>query len=518
MPISLSGSLNLSGSLTTTGTITATTLVVQTITSSISSITGSTNFGSLSSDTHKFTGSLLVSGSVGIGTTSPSYTLDVSGSIRNSATQPTSYINYTDATSYGNLIFTESGTNKGVIQFIGSTFATTARRNNFEIVNGANSDMTLWTNNTVRMTISSSGNVGIGTSSPSDILDVQKNQNATTNVYFRNTNNTDANSRMYLNLVAGNAAAGIAVLAGGSGTGSLYIGGVNNGEIYFQPYLGGTVTMTLKSSGNIGIGTTSPSYLLDVVNSSNPSLRVRNGALGGTATLLLETANDFSGTCQTYIKCIGTSSNGRSELTFATAGGTGDATATERMRITSGGAINFNSASVYTGAGCVNTTVSSSSDFCFVGLNTNASNPRGLYLRNSATTGGDYALYFEAAGATKFYVTGNGVIYSTNSSVQAISDVRHKENIRDLNKGLSEILSLQPRLFDWKEGKGTGSKNVMGFIAQEVETIFPELISNWKENIDATESFKTIAMSNMIPYLVKAIQELTARVQYLENK
>ena len=63
MPISLSGSLNLSGSLTTTGTITATTLVVQTITSSISSITGSTNFGSLSSDTHKFTGSLLVSGS-----------------------------------------------------------------------------------------------------------------------------------------------------------------------------------------------------------------------------------------------------------------------------------------------------------------------------------------------------------------------------------------------------------------------------------------------------------------------
>ena len=63
MPISLSGSLNLSGSLTTTGTITATTLVVQTITSSISSITGSTNFGSLSINNHTFTGSLLVSGS-----------------------------------------------------------------------------------------------------------------------------------------------------------------------------------------------------------------------------------------------------------------------------------------------------------------------------------------------------------------------------------------------------------------------------------------------------------------------
>ena len=84
MPISLSGSLNLSGSLTTTGTITATTLVVQTITSSISSITGSTNFGSLSSDTHKFTGSLNVTGSlyvptgsVGIGTASPTKALEI---------------------------------------------------------------------------------------------------------------------------------------------------------------------------------------------------------------------------------------------------------------------------------------------------------------------------------------------------------------------------------------------------------------------------------------------------------
>jgi hypothetical protein len=75
MPISLSGSLNLSGSLTTTGTITATTLVVETITSSISSITGSTNFGSVIGNTHNFTGSILASGSIGIGTT-PSYTID----------------------------------------------------------------------------------------------------------------------------------------------------------------------------------------------------------------------------------------------------------------------------------------------------------------------------------------------------------------------------------------------------------------------------------------------------------
>lgn len=59
--------LIVSGSLTALSTITAQTLVVQTITSSISSITGSTNFGSLAANTHTFTGSLLTSGSIGIG-------------------------------------------------------------------------------------------------------------------------------------------------------------------------------------------------------------------------------------------------------------------------------------------------------------------------------------------------------------------------------------------------------------------------------------------------------------------
>jgi hypothetical protein len=57
-------SVSSSGNLTTTGTITAQTLVVQTVTSSISFVTGSTKFGALASNTHQFTGSMLVSGSV----------------------------------------------------------------------------------------------------------------------------------------------------------------------------------------------------------------------------------------------------------------------------------------------------------------------------------------------------------------------------------------------------------------------------------------------------------------------
>jgi hypothetical protein len=61
-----SGSVTINGNITSTGTITAQTLNVQTITSSVSFITGSSKFGSISSNTHQFTGSILVSGSLAV--------------------------------------------------------------------------------------------------------------------------------------------------------------------------------------------------------------------------------------------------------------------------------------------------------------------------------------------------------------------------------------------------------------------------------------------------------------------
>jgi len=62
--ITATGSFNISGSITSTGTITAQTLVVQTITSSVDFVTGSTRFGTLASNTHVFTGSVSISGSL----------------------------------------------------------------------------------------------------------------------------------------------------------------------------------------------------------------------------------------------------------------------------------------------------------------------------------------------------------------------------------------------------------------------------------------------------------------------
>jgi hypothetical protein len=77
-PVLFAATASFANAFTVAGTLTAQTLVVQTITSSVDFVTGSTRFGSLAANTHTFTGSVLVSGSIGIGTT-PTNTLNVRG-------------------------------------------------------------------------------------------------------------------------------------------------------------------------------------------------------------------------------------------------------------------------------------------------------------------------------------------------------------------------------------------------------------------------------------------------------
>jgi len=138
-------------------------------------------------------------------------------------------------------------------------------------------------------------------------------------------------------------------------------------------------------------------------------------------------------------------------------------------------------------------------------------------IGSSATSGEGYSMH--ANGSFRFYVQYSGQINSTSQSILGISDVSLKENIRDLDRGLEEILALQPRRFDWKNGDGN---DIMGFVAQEVETVLPELVHDYK--YDSEETKLGLKMGDMIPTLVKAIQEqqetitaLTARITQLEN-
>lgn len=134
---------------------------------------------------------------------------------------------------------------------------------------------------------------------------------------------------------------------------------------------------------------------------------------------------------------------------------------------------------------------------------------------------------FNASGSYTFYVIGSGGIYSTSTTITAISDVSQKENIRPIEYGIAEVCALNPVKFDFKEGCGSEEKDLLGFVAQDVEPVIPELVKPFGD--DGLKGLKT---GDMIPVLVKAIQEqqalidaqktaiesLTARITALEAK
>jgi hypothetical protein len=135
----------------------------------------------------------------------------------------------------------------------------------------------------------------------------------------------------------------------------------------------------------------------------------------------------------------------------------------------------------------------------------------------------NYHLYSTGAAAFRFYVSSAGAINATSTSITGISDISLKENIRDLETGLTEVMALRPRRFDWKEETKLPEKNNAGFIAQEVEQVLPELVYDYQYDADVTK--KALKMGDILPTLVNAIQEqqtiindLKARIETLEAK
>lgn len=168
-------SVSSSGALTTNSTITATTLVVQTITSSISAITGSTKFGQLISNTHQFTGSLYVSG--GINLNSGSLLVGTNSSIwSNGSTRGVVEINGPTQAVLG---FDVNGSGAGYLYHDGY---------NMTLNNGLNGYLRLLTNGTEVMRITGS-NVGIGTSDPTYLLHAYSTGASNARIYLQGTTN-----------------------------------------------------------------------------------------------------------------------------------------------------------------------------------------------------------------------------------------------------------------------------------------------------------------------------------------
>jgi len=139
-----------------------------------------------------------------------------------------------------------------------------------------------------------------------------------------------------------------------------------------------------------------------------------------------------------------------------------------------------------------------------------------LVSANSTSASEGFTMWSTGANAWRFYVGWDGKINATSNTIQAISDQRFKENIRDLDDGLSKVMQLKPRKFDWKEGKGSDIKDARGFIAQEFEEVFPDLIGEWKDPApEGEEPYKSVSQ-DLIPTLVKAIQEQQEQIEQLK--
>jgi len=458
------------------------------------------------------------SGNVGIGTSSPGSKLDVSGRIGATATQ-TFLFNGTTGTygtfSYNGTVVGDIGTGNQVVSGGGNTdFAMTTR--------GATS-LLFGTNTTERMRIDSSGNVLINRTSYSGYgkLNVEGGADFTGGnvIMCRDSGNVGIGTASpQLKFVVSNAgAAGLEIDPTAVASAPVIQSYNRSGAAYTQLtysalqhvfQISGSERMRIDSSGNVGIGTSSPSYPLEVrqdgASSANYIGSVNTTATGssGAAGYLARAGSNFA---YFYVRGDGLAyidNATANPLVFAVNG-------TERVRLDSSG--NFL-------VGTTSASTSSSPGVKVLPSEGGANSPQ-LSIVTSASTGttASLAIYSTGASALRFYVDNGGTIYATNTSISAISDQRLKENVRDLDTGLGAILALKPRRFDWKVGKGKDVKDDMGFIAQEVETVLPELVSGWKAGEGEPDDLKSVKAGDLIPVLVKAIQELTARVAQLEG-
>lgn len=253
--------------------------------------------------------------------------------------------------------------------------------------------------------------------------------------------------------------------------------GSSNGQLAFNTTASGTSTerMRIDSSGNVGVGTNSPGLSKLAISGSS-----------STSYVGVNMADTLTG------KAYNIQSNNSSLIFYDSS-----STLTERARIDSSGNLLVGKTAV------ASTTVG----FQVIQDGT-------VYSTLAASTAGTNTnlVYSTGAAAFRFYVGMEGKVYCTSTTITGISDVRLKENIRDLDDGLDKVMALKPRKFDWKEGKGQDIKDARGFIAQEFETVFPDMIDAWMdEPPEGEEPYKAVN-ANLIPTLVKAIQELKAIV------
>ena len=349
-------------------------------------------------------------------------------------------------------------------------------------------------------------------------------------------------------------------------------GCTNTGTVWMQSRqpttsLGTTFPLALNPiGGNVGIGTTSPGYILEVSNSTaststsflgltNPYVFGFNTGLNIGSSIVYSSRWQGDGgsgvveMCKIDGRKENSANYGDSYLAFQTryetnrgAGGAG--TLSEKMRITGSGNVGIGTdgpaaklAVVVGGSATQAGPAWDSSWFTVgtagnsianaVGLGWNTASNYGVLSCSQPTVAWRPMLY--TASVHDFYIAGSFVASIRNALtggattlsvdangyiIRTPSDQRLKTDIQPISYGLETVNAFRAVSYNWNEPEKYGTGRSIGLIAQEVAELVPEAVSA------CTDENKTLSLDyqKLVPVLTKAIQELSAQNKTLEAR
>lgn len=353
-----------------------------------------------------------------------------------------------------------SSANSGSIVFADGTGGTAGYRGVIEYYHG-DDGMRFFTSASEKMRITSGGNVGIGTNSPSRELDIQ----------------------------AGSGWAELA-LRGASGAGGsleFWTTTTKRAEIFadtedivFRNTATNQERMRINSAGNVGIGSTNPTS----ITANTSSLSVGSSRTDITGGVIYQANGTVKS--QMYWDSAGLQTVVNSGDARWYTGGVND-----RLRITSAGDVLIGGTAIQA-VGAV--TFDKGGNGFTVTNNTTSSAGNGhefqTFRRNSTQIGS-----IVMNGTT-------GVTYSTSS------DYRLKEDLKDFD-GLSMVSKIPVYDFKWKADGDRG----YGVMAHELQEVLPQAVTSEKD----AEKMQEVDYSKIVPLLVKSIQELKAEIEELKK-